>query len=465
MPDRQVRGRDHSQHGALIMIWTREQAKALTDRVLSFSKAEQTFVAVTGSDRANVRFARNTATTAGATSGVSLAITARFGKRSGTVTTAQFDDASLQRALRAAEEIARVSPENPEAMPFLGAQSYAPVTAYFDDVAGATPEWRASSVATAIELSKKKGVVSAGFVETQMAMQAVASSNGLFAYDRYTAADYNLTSRTTDGSGSGWASKSFNELRLLDPGGLADAAIGKAATASNPMGIEPGTYTVVLEPAAVADLLAFMLFTADARQADEGRSFFSKKGGGNRVGEQILGDSVRIYSDPAHPLAPSICFDNEGLPIAKQSWVDKGVLKDLSYSRFWAQKMGKTPTAGPANVIMDGGTSSMADLIAGTDRGLLVTRFWYVRPLDPQSLLLTGLTRDGLFLIEKGKVTRPVRNMRWNESPIVALNNLEAMTPADRAVSGEGIGGGGLALVCPAARIREFRFTSASEAV
>lgn len=447
------------------MIWTREQTRALTDRVLSLSKAEETFVAVSGSERASVRFARNTATTSGATTAVSLAITASVGKRSGSVTTAQFDDASLQRALRSAEEIARVSPENPEAMPVLGPQTYAPVTAYFDDVVSATPEWRASSVATAIALSKAKDVVSAGFVETQAAMQAVASSKGLFAYDRFTAADYNLTSRTRDGSGSGWASKSFNELRLLQPGALAEAAIGKAAMASNPVAIEPGAYTVVLEPAAVADMLAFMLFSANARQADEGRSFFAKKGGGNRVGEQILGEAVRIYSDPGHPLAPSISFDNEGLPIVKQTWIEKGVLKDLFYSRFWAQKMGKTPTAGPANVIMDGGTSTMADLIAGTERGLLVTRFWYVRPLDPQSLLLTGLTRDGLFLIEKGKVTRPVKNMRWNESPIVALNNVDAMTAPERVVSGEGIGGSGLALVCPAARIREFRFTSSSDAV
>ena len=447
------------------MIWTREQTRALTDRVLSLSKAEETFVAVSGSERASVRFARNTATTSGATTAVSLAITASVGKRSGSVTTAQFDDASLQRALKSAEEIARVSPENPEAMPVLGPQTYAPVTAYFDDVVSATPEWRASSVATAIALSKAKDVVSAGFVETQAAMQAVASSKGLFAYDRFTAADYNLTSRTRDGSGSGWASKSFNELRLLQPGALAEAAIGKAAMASNPVAIEPGAYTVVLEPAAVADMLAFMLFSANARQADEGRSFFAKKGGGNRVGEQILGETVRIYSDPGHPLAPSISFDNEGLPIVKQTWIEKGVLKDLFYSRFWAQKMGKTPTAGPANVIMDGGTSTMADLIAGTERGLLVTRFWYVRPLDPQSLLLTGLTRDGLFLIEKGKVTRPVKNMRWNESPIVALNNVDAMSAPERVVSGEGIGGSGLALVCPAARIREFRFTSSSDAV
>jgi predicted Zn-dependent protease len=447
------------------MIWTKEQAKALTDRVLSFSKADETFAAVNGSERASLRFARNTATTSGATTGTSLAITSSFGKRSGTVTTAQFDDASLQRALRDAEVIANVSPENPEAMPVLGPQTYSPVNAYFEDAATASADWRASAVETAIARSKKRDVVSAGFVETVAAMQAVASSKGLFAYDRYTTADYNLTARTPDGSGSGWASKSFNELRLLEPARLADAAIEKAAMAKSPAAIEPGKYTVVLEPAALADLLAYMVFSADARQADEGRSFFSKKGGGNRVGDQIVGDKVNIFSDPAHPLAPAVSFDNEGLPIARNVWVENGVLKDLFYSRFWAEKMGKKPTAGPVNLIMEGAKATREDLIAGTERGLLVTRFWYIRSLDPQTILLTGLTRDGLFLIEKGKVTRPVKNMRWNESPIVALNNVDAMTPAERVVSGEGIGGAGLSLVCPAARIREFTFSSSSDAV
>ena len=166
-----------------------------------------------------------------------------------------------------------------------------------------------------------------------------------------------------------------------------------------------------------------------------------------------------------YPLAPSVSFDFQGLPITPIVWVENGSMKNLFYSRFWAEKMGKAPTAQPSNVIMDGGTATMADLIAGTERGVLVTRFWYIRPLDPQTLLLTGLTRDGLFLIEKGKVTRAVKNMRWNESPIVALNNIDAMTPVERVVSGEGLGGSGLALVCPAARIREFTFSSASDAV
>jgi predicted Zn-dependent protease len=179
----------------------------------------------------------------------------------------------------------------------------------------------------------------------------------------------------------------------------------------------------------------------------------------------VVGEKVKLYSDPSHPLAPALPFDGEGLPLKRIDWIDKGVLKNLSYSRYWAQKQGKEATPGPGNLIMDGGTATIDELIKGVERGVLVTRFWYIRSLDPQTLLVTGLTRDGLFLIEKGQVTRPVKNMRWNESPVFALNNLDAMTAPERTVSGEGVGGSGFSIVCPAARIREFTFTSGSDAV
>ena len=211
------------------MLWTREQARTIADKVLSIGKAEATLLTLNGNDSANLRFARNTATTSGASSGYTVAVTSHFGKRAGTATTSEFDDASLERAVRRAEEVAKISPENPELMPALEPQTYTPVTAYFDDAASATPEWRAGSVEKALALSRKHDVVSAGFVETQAAMQVVANSKGLFGYDRFTAADYNLTARTPDGTGSGWASKSFNELRRLEPEALAETAIAKAS--------------------------------------------------------------------------------------------------------------------------------------------------------------------------------------------------------------------------------------------
>jgi predicted Zn-dependent protease len=437
------------------MVWTREQAKALADRALSFSKAEETQVVLTGGDRANVRFARNSVSTSGASSGYSLAVVAKIGQKTGTVTASEFSDASLQRAARNAEEIARLSPDNPETMPMLGPQTYAPTNAFFDDAASASPEWRAGAVKTALSLSKEKDVVSAGFVETSAQIQAVATSKGQFGYGRFTAADYNLTARTQDGAGSGWASKSFNELRLLEPTKLASAAIDKAARSHNPTAIEPGKYTVVLEPAALADLIVNLAFAADARQADEGRSFFSKKGGGTRLGEQIVGEKVRLYSDPSHPLAPALPFDGQGLPVKRIDWFDKGVLKNLSYSRYWAQKQGKEATPAPPNLIMEGGDASLEQLIRETTRGILLTRTWYIRFVDPQTLLLTGLTRDGTFYVENGEIKHAIKNLRFNESPVIMLNNIDALGKPER-VRGN---------LIPPMRVRDFTFTSLSDAV
>jgi predicted Zn-dependent protease len=442
------------------MIWTREQAKALTDRALSFSKAEETQVVLTGGDRANVRFARNSVTTSGASSGYSLAIIAKFGQKVGTVTASEFSDASLQRAARNAEEIARLSPDNPEAMPALGPQTYPAVKAFFDDAASATPDWRAGAVRVALDISKEKDVVSAGFVETSAQIQAVATSKGQFAYDRVTAADYNLTARTQDGTGSGWASKSFNQLGLLDPRSLAAAAIDKAARSHNPTAIEPGKYTVVLEPAASVELIQNLL-NVDARNADEGRSFLSKSGGGTRLGEKLMDERVTIYSDPSNADAPAGPWVGDGRPTQRTVWIDKGAYQNLSYSRYWAEKQGKPALAGPSNFIMDGGTQSLEDLIRSTTRGLLVTRTWYIRGLDPQTLLFTGLTRDGTFYIEDGQIRYAVKNMRFNESPIIMLNNLDALGRPTRVRTDET----GQPSLVPPMRIRDFNFSSLSDAV
>jgi len=444
---------------------TEAQARAILDRVMKLSKAEHCEASIFGGTSGNIRFARNTVTTAGQRENFSLNVQSSFGKRSGSGTANQFDDASIERAVRRSEELARLAPENPEWMPPLGPQQYTPTPAFVEATANVTPEYRAELARVSIAAAKEKNCTAAGFLEDRANWSARLNSAGLFGYHRSTGITYTVSARTADGTGSGWGGQDANDVAKMDGGAAARMAVEKAAASRDARAIEPGKYTVVLEPSALADLLAFMLFSADARQADEGRSFYSKKGGGNKIGEQVLTEGVRIYSDPKHPLAPTIAFDGEGTPIKQNTWIEKGVLKDLFYSRFWAEKMGRAPTAGPGNLIMDGGNASLADLIAGTERGVLVTRFWYIRPLDPQSLLFTGLTRDGLFLIEKGRITRPVKNMRWNESPIVAFNNIEAMTPPERVVSGEGLGSGGLALVCPAARIREFTFSSASDAV
>jgi predicted Zn-dependent protease len=234
----------------------------------------------------------------------------------------------------------------------------------------------------------------------------------------------------------------------------------KAAASVDAQALEPGKYTVILEPAAAAGLISFMMNFFDARSADEGRSFLSKQGGGNKIGEQIVDPRVNIYTDPWHPLVPALPWDGEGLPREKAPIIENGKVANLEYSRYWASKQGKPEKAGWGNVIMDGGTKSTAELIAGTERGILLTRTWYIRLVDPQTVLLTGLTRDGTFYIENGQLKYPIKNFRFNESPVIMLNNIEELGRAVRVKADEGG-----SMLLPPMKIRDFTFTSLSDAV
>jgi len=217
---------------------------------------------------------------------------------------------------------------------------------------------------------------------------------------------------------------------------------------------------VILEPTAGAYMLENM-FRFDARSADEGRSFLSKKGGGTRLGEQMLDEKVTIYSDPFNAELPGPTWDREGLPLEKTYWFDKGVLKNLSYNRYYAQQKGVKPMPGPSNIIFEGGNTSIEDMIKSTERGVLVSRLWYIRMVDPQSLLLTGLTRDGTFYIENGQIKFPIKNFRFNESPVIMLNNVEALGKPERAISVESY----RSYMIPPMKIRDFTFSSLSDAV
>jgi predicted Zn-dependent protease len=221
---------------------------------------------------------------------------------------------------------------------------------------------------------------------------------------------------------------------------------------------------VVLEPTAVANLVQLMVGAMDARQADEGRSFFSRAGGNNKLGEKVVDPRVTIVSDPASPEAPASSFTNAGFPNRRMVWIENGTVANLGYSRFWAQKQGKTPTGFTDGFRMAGGASSVEEMIRSTERGLLVTRLWYIRSVDPRTILFTGLTRDGTFLIENGAITSAVKNLRWNESPVFMLNNLEMMGPPVRVSAGES-GDVGSPVLVPAVKARDFTFTSLSDAV
>jgi predicted Zn-dependent protease len=459
---------------------TREQAKTLADRVLSFAKADETRVSITSGWSGNTRFAGNEITTSGGTTDTTVTVTSTVAGRRASAQTNILDDESLKRTVAFAESLAKLSPENPEIMPELGPQDYSRVTGYFDATASLTPESRATATRKAIEAAEAAGkaagnIFVAGFLQANAGANAIATSRGLFAYHRNSSADLSITARTPDGTGSGWSSGGARDWSSLDAAALGRVAAQKAVASRNPKAIEPGLYTVVLEPQAVADIIPLLVGAFNARNNDEGRGTFSKPGGGTKLGEKIADERVTIFSDPADPQLLAQPFAADGTPLRRVVYIENGILRNFSYDRYWAQKQGKTPTAGSGGgfggggggggggfggagggLKFVGGTKSTAEMIAGCDRGILVTHFFYIRFLDPRTVLLTGLTRDGTFLIEKGKITQALKNFRWNESPLFLLNKVEEIGRAEPTSAGQ---------VMPSIRAKDFNFSSLSDAV
>lgn len=445
--------------GALL---SRDEAQAIIERTVKLSKADSINVSIGTGYTANVRFADNQMSTAGSTVDAGVAVQSAFGPKHAVVTTNDLSDAALRRAVEESERLARLAPDDPESMPDLDPQRYVDVKAYIESTASIGADERARAALTALAPARRAGdIKAAGFLVTNAGCNALGNGKGMFAYHPATSVNYTLTVRTTDGTGSGWAAADHPDWRQIDFEQVSARAIEKARASRNPQAIEPGRYTVILEPQAVGDLAQLIAGYADARQADEGRSPFAKQGGGNKVGEKIVDPRVTLFSDPADPQLLAQPFDGEGMPIGRQVWVEGGVLKQLQYSRFWARKQGKVPTGGTTSLKMQGGTTSMEEMIRSTPRGILVTRLWYLREVDPRTILYTGLTRDGTFLIEEGRISRSIRNLRFNESPLFMLNNLEQLGPAER-LAGTEAGG---AVVMPAIKVRDFNFTSLSEAV
>ena len=443
---------------------SREEAESLTKRILGFAGADETRVTVESGSRGNTRFARNQVSTGGDNFNTTVTIRSAFGRRSGAVTTNKLDDAALHAAVQTAERLARLAPEDPEAMPELGPQQYGDAVGWSDETAALDAAGRAAMVSAVTDPSRGAALQSTGYIETESGSFAIANSKGLFAYARGTGAALTTTVRTPDGTGSGWAGSASHDVSRIDAAALGARAIDKAQRSRDPVAIEPGRYTVVLEPTAVGNLVRLIAFAMNARSADEGRSFFTRPGGGNKIGMKVVDERVSLVSDPFQADAPGMPFNGEGLPIAPTVWIDEGVVRNLAYDRYWAQKQGVAPTPFSGSLRMTGGDASIEEMIASTERGLLVTRFWYIRPVDPRTILFTGLTRDGTFLIENGKVTKAVKNLRYNESPIFMLNNIEMMGRPTRVSASED-GSPSNAVVVPPLKVRDFTFTSLSDAV
>jgi predicted Zn-dependent protease len=442
---------------------TREEAQALTRRVLSFSTADQTRVTVASERSGNTRFADGSITTSGGTTDTAVTVTVTFGRRRASSSTNVLDDASLKRTVDLASRLARLAPEDPELMPELGPQTYQAVEAFVEATADLDAEARADAIGRAVAAASSAGkdagaIFTAGYLEANVRAIAVATSNGLFAYHRSTDADFSVTARTPDRSGSGWAHGGARDWTAVDPVAIGRVAAQKAVASRNPQEISPGLYTAVLEPQAVTDLIPLLGGALNARNADEGRSAFSTPGGGTRIGEKVADERVTLYSDPADTNLRGQPFDGEGLPIRRMVWIEKGILRNLAYTRFWAEKQGKEPTGPPlaGGLALVGGSKSTEELIAGCARGILVTHFFYIRSLDPRTVLQTGLTRDGAFLIEAGRITKSLKNFRWNESPLLMLNRLEDIGRPEPTAAGR---------LMPALRVRDFNFTSLSDAV
>ena len=443
---------------------SRDDTRTLCDRVLALSEADHVRIRVNSGWRGFTRTATNRITSAGGSSAVTVRVTSVFGKRIASVATNQLDDDALATAVRDSEALARLAPEDPEYLAELGPQPYSDTGGFYATTGQLTPQARANAVAPALQAAAAAGTVAVGYIDARVGSRALATSGGLFGFHRSTGVASTLTARTPDGASSGWAGDEANDWDRIESDRIAAAAVAKCNAWRAPTALEPGVYETVLEPTAVGMLMLRMRGAFSARTADEGRSAFSRPGGGTLVGERLFDARVTIRSDPAAPNAETSPFADDGVPTRAQTWVEDGVLRGLSYSRFWADRQGVEPRPSAANLIMAGGDASVEEMIRSVRRGVLITRFWYIRPLNPRTISYTGITRDGTFLIENGRITRPVNNFRFNQSLVELLDNIDMLGTPTRVAAGEN-SSVGVPIVVPALKVRAFNLSSVSDAI
>ena len=466
---------------------TKENAKAHIEKVLSFSGFPECELRIDSLERAWIRFALNGVTTSGVTSEQWMTITSARDGQSGSTTVAEFDEKSLREAVRQSEQLALLSPPNPEQVQPLGPQKYPDLENFPESTATARNDAFVPQIRAVIQAAKAKDLVAAGFFERSINTAAIANKRGNFGYGRTTGASLSATVRAPDGSSSGWASYPAVRIEEIDGAAVARIAVEKCLRWKNPKRLDPGKYTVVLEAAAAGDLVDRLAMPLQARANDEGRGFLSRKEGGTRLGEKVFPEWITLRTDPFHKLYSGLPWtggagfagaagggaavsgaagrrrvdrSGEALPAAPVVWIEKGVVRNLHYDRYWSQQTGKQATPAPNRLVLEGQGKSLEDLIASVERGLLVTHFFYVRGLNPQTVQLTGLTRDSLFLIENGKVTSPVVNFRFNESPVRLLQQTVALGTPARVPSSD-FGG----MIGPPLVATGFTFSSVSDAV
>jgi predicted Zn-dependent protease len=441
------------------MLLSRQRAEELFKLVLKYSTAEETEALLGSTHYSLTRFANNTIHQNVSEEGSYLSVRAVTGQRTARASTNKFDEGSIRRVCEAGLELARLEPPDPEMLPMAGPATYRAVERFHPETAALTPGAREEVVSKVIERAGRDHLTAAGVFSSGASAYALFNSRGLKAFHEETLSEFSVT--MLGETSSGWA-KQTSPLRVeLDPEALADRAARKALTSRDPREVPPGKYTAILEPAAVLDLLGFLFFDFSGLAVHEKRSCLT-----GRVGQKVFGEKIHVRDDVFHPLQSGAAFDGEGIPRRRVTLIEEGVVKNLVYSRQTAAKVAAEPTGhgfplpneigeAPLNLVMEGDRASVEEMVRSTERGLLVTRLWYIREVDPYQKILTGMTRDGTFWIEDGRVQHGVKNFRFNQSIIEMLNQVEMLGAPERT-SGEET----FDMVVPALKVRDFNFSS-----
>jgi predicted Zn-dependent protease len=460
---------------------TREQAASIFDKLCKFSSADEIELLISGGRSALTRFANNTIHQNMAEEEYHISARVSFGGRTARATTNKHDDESLRRLVQSAEALARVQQPDPDLLPMPSPDEVTKnasdsgaiaLQRYFDHTALLTPQDRARSVGAMVAVARKHGLTAAGIVSSAESVEGIFNSRGIADWYQQTLAELSVT--MIGDTSSGWQKANSPNASDLDSQRLAEIAAEKAVTAKNPRELPPGKYTVILEPAAVLDAVGFMFWDFGGSALLEQRSFLN-----DRIGTQIFGENITVWDDVYHPLQTGAPFDGEGMRRHRVKLIDRGVVQRVTYARSSARRMQQSEMASrvgpvkptghgfalpneigeaPLNIVFESPEraqlQTVEEMIAGTDRGILVTRLWYIREVDPYEKMLTGMTRDGTFLVMNGKVQAGIFNFRFNESLLHMLQNVEAMGLPVRASGEESMD-----MVVPAMKVSNFNFT------
>ncbi len=461
----------------------RDQAHDIFDKLRRLSQADEIELLIAGGHSALTRFANNTIHQNVAEEEYHISVRSSFGNRTARASTNKHDNESLRRVVQSSEALAQVQHPDPDLLPMPAPEEVAAadcgeatINRYFEDTARLTPQDRAHGVAAMVNVAKKHNLAAAGIFSSAEIVEGIFNSKGVNAWYEQTLAEVSVS--MLDRSSSGWQKANSPDVARLDPVRMAEVAARKAIDSRDPLDLPPGKYTVILEPAAVLDIVGFMFWDFGGSALLEQRSFLN-----DRIGTQLFGQNITVWDDVYHPLQAGVPFDGEGMRRQRLKLIEGGVVRTATYSRSSAMRMQASEMAGkvgavrptghgfplpseiseaPLNIVFAGPpeaeSQNLEQMIASTDRGILVTRLWYIREVDPYEKILTGMTRDGTFLVENGSVARGVRNFRFNESLLHMLQNVEVMGVPTRSCGEESFD-----MVVPPMKVREFNFTETTK--